>query len=131
MLSNYNYHCPQCDHLLTRDDKIYFFFYGNAGQKTDIILSAMPGVYGHLNSRNTHIKEGDRIDFHCPGCTSSLLSENKPEYVKIHLKICDGFVFDVLFSPICGEKVSYILMENEMVVYKGNFLRTINYGEAS
>jgi transcription elongation factor Elf1 len=121
MISNYDYYCPHCNHQLTADDQISFFVRTARGEMANLQLSAVPGEYGYMADKDLEIKEGDEIEFNCQRCQNNLKSNTYPDFVEIHLRVTTDVIFEVLFSPICGEKVTYVIMEGEMVKYQENF----------
>ena len=115
MLANYDYYCPNCDARLTSNKQIHFLVCIRGFEMANLYLSATPGEYGHKSDHDLKIKNGDRVEFHCTSCRTNLKSKNYPDFVEIHLKVTPEVVFEVLFSPVCGEKTTYVIMENEMV----------------
>ena len=125
MLWKYNYYCPRCDHQLTNNDQIHFTVETISKQHGDLFLSTVPGEYGCNSDDSLTFSQGEKIDFFCPSCGANLLSENHPELVEINMKVSDDIVFEVFFSPVCGEQVTYVMMENELVKYRDNFFGEI------
>ena len=126
MLKNYDYHCPGCNFKLTHNQKIRFLVRNTKGVQANLWLSAVPGEYGYESDNGVQIRNGEKIDFFCTNCCTNLLSKRHEEFVEINLKVTEGILFTVLFSPICGEKITYVIMEDEMVKYRDNFYSLIN-----
>jgi len=121
MLWKYNYHCPSCDFQLTNNNQIHFKVETTTGQKGDLFLSAVPGDYGYRSDESLGFTQGESIGFFCPSCSTNLVSKDHPELIEINMKVSKDIVFEVFFSPVCGEKVTYVMMENELVKYRDNF----------
>jgi hypothetical protein len=54
-----------------------------------------------------------------------LQSKSHPQYVEVNLKVKEGIVFEVFFSPVYGEKITYVMMENKLVKYHDDFFGDI------
>lgn len=125
MLWKYNYHCPNCDHQLTNNNQIHFIVVTTSNQRGNLFLSAVPGDYGYESDDTLVFNQGDKIDFFCPSCSSNLASKDHPNLIEINMKVSDDIIFEVFFSPVYGEKVTYVMMENELVKYRDNFFGEI------
>lgn len=121
MLWKYNYHCPHCAFQLTNNDQIRFRVETEANAFTSINLNAAPGEYGYNSEDSLTLTPGQKIKFYCPSCNSDLQSKSHPQYVEVNLKVKEGIVFEVFFSPVYGEKLTYVMMENELVKYHEDF----------
>jgi hypothetical protein len=121
MLTNYDYYCPCCDNKLTDASQINFLVRTSRGDQAKVQLSVLPGEYGYNSDVDLEIKDGEHVEFNCQSCKANLQSKNYPDFIEIHLKVTKGVVFEVLFSPICGERITYIIMEYEMVRYRDDF----------
>lgn len=121
MLWKYNYHCPSCDHQLTNNNQIHFTVKTKSNENANIFLSAVPGEYGYNSDQSLTLTNGESIDFFCPSCATDLLSKDHPELIEINMKVTEDIIFEVFFSPIYGEKVTYVMMENELVKYRDDF----------
>ena len=127
MLHHYNYCCPFCDHTLTANGEISFLTFDKLNRRINLKLSAIPGKYGYRSEPKIHLNTGDRLDFICPHCESNLHSYKYPKFVEIYLVVSEGITFEVLFSPVCGEKITYVIMEDEMVKYRSDFFSLISH----
>lgn len=120
MLSNYHFYCPHCNTNLTKNNEIEFLVdYNNLNFK--LYLSATPHTYGYKSETDISIKTGDKLTFQCSSCKVDLQSKKYSDFVEICLKIKEGITFEILFSPICGTKMTYVVMEDEMVKFRDNF----------
>tara|TARA_B100000809_G_C14899390_1_gene445683 strand:+ start:133 stop:528 length:396 start_codon:yes stop_codon:yes gene_type:complete len=120
MLSKYHFHCPHCQVDLTKNNEIKFLVnFNNFNFK--LFLSAIPNTYGHKSDIDIPIETGDRLLFQCNSCKTNLQSKKYSDFVEISLKVKTGITFEILFSPICGKKTTYIIMEDEMVKFRDDF----------
>ncbi|NRA12220.1 MAG: hypothetical protein HRT57_09730 [Crocinitomicaceae bacterium] len=125
MLWKYNYHCPNCDHQLTNNNQIHFKVETEANESTHLYLSAVPGEYGYNSKDNLTLTNGDRIKFFCPSCNSNLQSKSHSEFIEVNMKVKEGILFEVFFSPVYGEQITYVMMEDELVKYHDDFFGEI------
>jgi hypothetical protein len=105
-MKNY-YLCPQCRGHLRVGENIVFKVRNPLREKGLLLLHPEVGNYSSLRHPNFHIDEGDRIDFFCPLCMSSLdasLSGNK-----VHVIMVDphGKEHEIFFSRIAGEDITH------------------------
>ena len=122
MLANYDYYCPCCKGKLSKEHGVHFLVENDKKQKADLYLSPLPGVYHYMSDKEISIDKGERIKFYCYTCREDLQSEVYPQLILIHLKVTDDILFDVLFSPVCGEKQTYVIMEGKLEKYAESFL---------
>ncbi len=122
MLASYDYHCPHCKNKLTHGDSVQFIVENTKQQRATMTLSPLPGVYSHSSDIDLLVRRGEKLKFHCPSCETDLQSNEHPKFVEIYLQITDTIVFEVLFSPICGEKLTYVIMQGELEKYEDSFL---------
>ncbi|MFT5858579.1 MAG: hypothetical protein ACI865_000667 [Flavobacteriaceae bacterium] len=118
----YNYYCPNCDHQFNKNEKLHFLVSFKNAKKVKLQLSKEPGVYGYKSNHNLTINNGDLITFFCEKCEVNLQSINRPDFVKIDLRVSNEIIFELLFSPVCGDKKTYVIMEGELVKYGSDFL---------
>ena len=121
MFSDFGYSCPHCKSDLKDDYGIKFQVEKSNKQQTTLYLSPLPEDYAYKSVPEVSFEKGERLIFRCCSCNMDLQSAEHPNLVHIHLKVTDSILFDVLFSPICGDKQSFIDMEGELESYSGNF----------
>ena len=122
MLKKYDYHCPSCDRLISKENLLHFVVMDTKGVKAPLTLSAYPGVYGYTADQHLTINTGDKIDFFCTSCDASLTSERFPDYVEMRLSTPNGGMMEVLFSPVCGQEESLVVVNGKPVNYLDNFV---------
>lgn len=121
MLANFNYHCPNCQAQLNQGSQIEFLVSYKDHIKSPLLLSKQPGVYGYKSEHNLTIENGDKVDFHCNHCEESLQSKKRPLFVQIQVWASDAPYLDLFFSPICGERLTYVEMDGELMRFGSNF----------
>lgn len=122
MLRNYDYCCPHCKASLFNLMGVSFYIKNEYGQGANLHLSPNPGTYHYMSDADFSFGIGEKLDFHCISCKKNLQSVDNPKFVEIHLKVSEEILFEVLFSPICGEKLTYIVMEGKLEKYERNIL---------
>jgi hypothetical protein len=120
MLSKYHFHCPHCLVDLTNNNEIEFLVNFNK-LNFKLYLSAIPNTYGHKSELDITIKTGDKLIFQCNSCKINLQSKKYADFIEICLKVNTGIKFEILFSPFCGKKTTYIVMEEELVKFRDDF----------
>lgn len=121
MLSNFNYHCPHCQAQLNKESQIEFLVSYKGLLKSRLLLSKQPGVYGYKSEHDLKIDNGDKVDFHCHTCEASLQSEKRSGFVGIQIWSSDEHYLDLFFSPICGERLTYVEMDGELMRFGSDF----------
>jgi uncharacterized protein YbaR (Trm112 family) len=121
MLANFNYHCPHCKQQLNDTDQINFLVGYQKHQFTRLLLSKEPGVYGYKSEHDLKIQDGDRVDFYCPSCKHDLTSTKRPHFIGIELWTSGKYYLDLFFSPICGERLTYVEMDGELMRFGSDF----------
>ncbi|MDC0257185.1 hypothetical protein OAK35_00430 [Crocinitomicaceae bacterium] len=121
MLANFNYHCPHCQTQLNKGSQIEFLVGYKDHQKTPLLLSKEPGVYGYRSKHNLVIENGDKVDFYCHSCEEPLQSLKRPGLVEIQIWTDDAPYLDLFFSATCGERLTYVEMEGELMRFGSDF----------
>lgn len=121
MLSKYDYYCTNCDFKLSEGSEVHFLVSIGASDLQPLRLIKVPGTYGHRSEHSLEIKEGDKVNFFCVRCKENLQSKTKPEFIEISLRVKDSLDFKLFFSPICGDKTTYILLDGELTRYGNDF----------
>lgn len=122
MLSTFDYHCPHCSKKLNSDQQVKFLVRFKKKKKSTLLLDKQPGVYGYKSTHSLNIKNGDRVHFFCSSCETSLRSAKRPEFVEIALWSQGERYLDLFFSPICGERVTYVEMDGELMRFGSDFI---------
>lgn len=127
MLSKFNFHCPCCNHKLNKNDEIHFLVKKDNKKLTKLRLNPVPGVYGYKSDHSLKIKNGDRVKFYCENCESNLQSIDHSGFVGIYLRVSKDVTFELIFSPVCGERITYVIMDGEIVKYGNDFLSIMSH----
>lgn len=121
MLSSFNYHCPHCREQLNKESQIEFLVAYKEHPKTPLLLSKEPGVYGYKSKHDLVIENGDKVDFFCHSCEASLDSKKRRGFVQIEIWTEGEPYLDLFFSPICGERITYVEMDGELMRFGSDF----------
>ncbi len=114
-MENY-YLCPFCRGHLRVGESIVFKVRNTMREKGLLLLHPENGNYSSIIHPKFHVEGGDRIDFFCPLCMSSLdasLNENLVHVIMVDPK---GQEHEVYFSRIAGEKITYKISSKEVQV---------------
>lgn len=113
------YLCPYCCIQLNVNHHIILIGHGSSGQKGLILLNEKLGDYNVKMPSNFELVEGEKVHFHCPGCSKSLDYPRKEDFAWILKHDEEGKEFTIIFSVIFGNHATYKISEE----------RTISYGE--
>ena len=122
MLSKYHYYCRHCDHGLTFNQNLIFVIENDQKSQGELSISVLPGVYSYSHDMEKPFRKGEKIKFFCPACKKDLQSRKYPKYIELNLFVTNIIKFEILFSPICGEQLTYVIMQGEMEKYEDSFL---------
>ena len=112
MINQYDYHCTKCDEKLSKNNQVLFNVSRSNNSLVKLYLDPKPRSYKYKCMPWVDFKEEETVDFVCPHCNSSLISEKYPNFIKIILKVTDKVVFDVFFSRIYGDHRTYVGIED-------------------
>lgn len=112
ILNQYNYHCPKCNNLLNKDNKVLLNLIRKNGEKAQIFLNPKPHSYDAQCVPDISFNEKEIVDFECPQCNNSLQSDEYHKFIRIILKVTDGVLFDVFFSRVYGEHRTFVGIED-------------------
>lgn len=110
------YICPYCRGHLRVGDNIIFKIRNTRREKGLLLLHPDVGNYSSLVHPQFHIDEGERIDFFCPICMSSLDAALEENLVQVIMVDREGKEHEVYFSRIAGEESTYRVNEEELMV---------------
>jgi hypothetical protein len=102
-----HYLCPHCRGHLRVGDHIVFKIRNKKREKGLLLLHPEVGNYTSLKHPSFSFQEGERIDFFCPLCMSSLdaaIDENLVQVLMIDLGEKEHQVY---FSRVAGEQITY------------------------
>ncbi len=105
-MENY-YLCPLCRGHLRVGGNIVFKVRNTLREKGLMLLHPEEGNYSSIIHPKFHCEEGDRIDFFCPLCMSSLDAALNENLVYVIMVDPQGKEHEVYFSRITGEHSTY------------------------
>ncbi|MCB9361576.1 MAG: hypothetical protein H6587_11100 [Flavobacteriales bacterium] len=117
MINEYNYHCFHCKNQLNKDQEVEFLIERNTKEKARIFLSPTPKSYNYRTEPAIKFEKDEIVDFFCVQCNKSLVSEEYPKFIKIHLKVTENVLIDVFFSRIHGVQKTYVGLEDFKETY--------------
>jgi len=110
------YLCPYCRGHLRVGDNIVFKIRNTLREKGLLMLHPEVGNYSSVVHPHFHIDEGERIDFFCPLCMSSLDAALDENLVHVVMIDSNGMEQEVYFSRIAGEESTYRVSNEELLV---------------
>ena len=120
ILTEYNYHCPNCNQLLNAENTVIFHVKKSTGESGIIELNPKVGEYSYKCEPEMHFEENEAIEFYCPACKKNLQSKKFPKFVELKLHVTDTIHFDMLFSRIFGDRRTYVITEDMTEKYGDN-----------
>ncbi|MFH1729056.1 MAG: hypothetical protein ABIA04_11645 [Pseudomonadota bacterium] len=125
---NYDYSCPHCKGHLRVNDQIIVTAKKENGTFGMLLLDPQLGDYSIVNHPSFDYEEGEKLDIHCPMCNEDLAVKGKDyNLAKIHMEDHVGTEFDIYFSTIVGEKVTYKIKGEEMEVFGDEIEKYTNF----
>ncbi len=99
--------CPQCGEHIRVGENIIFKVRNSKKQSALLLLSPQIGNYTSIKHPSFEIKTGEYLEFYCPLCNASLISDIHKNLAKVILRDETGTHSDVYFSQIVGEQSTY------------------------
>ena len=123
MCTHQTYSCPKCHDILLQDDRLMFLVKTPQQRWAELSLSTIPSEVFLINT-NLEIQSGDVLQFYCFHCKVNLASKHFKNFVEIQFNR-ENEHYRVLLSPICGEKIAYIVMDEKNIKLRNDFFCTI------
>lgn len=114
-MENY-YLCPHCRGHLRVGENIVFKVRNTYREKGLVLLHPEVGNYSSIIHPKFHFEGGERIDFFCPLCMSSLDASLNESLVHVIMVDPDGKEHEVYFSQVPGEKITYKVSSKEVML---------------
>ena len=95
--------CPKCMGQIRVGDQIIFKVKNNKKQSGLVLLSPQIGNFTSMKHPSFEIYTGDPMEFFCPLCNASLISDIHKNLAHVILHDESGKNNDVYFSQIVGE----------------------------
>ncbi|MEN8156367.1 MAG: hypothetical protein ABFS10_05405 [Bacteroidota bacterium] len=111
-----HYLCPHCRGHLRVGDYIVFKIRNTKRDKGLLLMHPEVGNYTSIKHPQFNFQEGERVDFYCPICMSSLdgaLDENLVQVIMIDE---EGKEHEIYFSRIAGEKSTLTVSDNGVMM---------------
>jgi predicted RNA-binding Zn-ribbon protein involved in translation (DUF1610 family) len=99
--------CPKCREYLRVGDNIIFKVKNSKKQSALFLLSPQIGNYSSHKHRSFEIKAGESLEFYCPLCNTSLISDIHKNLAHVIMLDEKGMSHDVYFSQIVGEHSTF------------------------
>lgn len=110
--------CPKCREQLRVGDHIIFKVKNNKKHFGILLLSPQIGNYASHKHRTFEILTGESLEFYCPLCSTSLISDIHKNLAHVILLDESGKSHDVYFSQVVGEHSTFET-DGESVRVKG------------
>ena len=99
--------CPKCWEYLRVGENIIFKVKNSKKQSTLLLLSPQIGNYTSIKHPSFEIQKGEYLEFYCPLCNASLMSDIHKNLARLILHDETGKSADVYFSQIVGEHSTF------------------------
>lgn len=119
-MKQYDYHCFNCNQRLNVLGNVILYIERKNGQSGIVELNPTPGEYSFVTEPPMEFEDKEEIDFYCPACKASLISDKYPNFVMLKLRVNPVVDFDVLFSRVFGERKTYVMTEDMVEKYGEN-----------
>ncbi len=99
--------CPECNEYLRVGENVIFKVKNSKKQSCLMLLSPQIGNYTSHKHRSFEIKTGELLEFYCPLCNASLISDIDKNLVHVILQDEKEQFHNVFFSRIVGEHSTF------------------------
>ena len=99
--------CPKCNEHLRVGENIIFKVKNSKKQSSLLLLSPHIGNYTSQKHRTFEIQTGESLEFYCPLCNASLISDIHKNLAHVILLDESGKSHNVYFSQIVGEHSTF------------------------
>jgi hypothetical protein len=99
--------CPSCQNHIRVGDRIIFKVKNSRKQTAILLLSPQIGNYSSVKHPSFEIRDGEYLEFYCPLCNASLVSDIHKNLAHVIIIDESGKSSDVYFSQIFGEHSTY------------------------
>ena len=108
-----NYICPICRSSIRVGDYIVLSAKSPVNETGLIFLSPEIGNYSKLTHPDFQLKPKEAYKLYCPVCHATLNEKDKENMAKVILEE-EGEEYDIFFSNIPGEEITYRVTEHEV-----------------
>jgi hypothetical protein len=99
--------CPKCKEHLRVGENIIFKVKNSKKQSALLLLSPQVGNYTSHKHHTFEIQTGESLEYFCPLCNSSLISDIHKNLAHVLLQDQTGFSHDIYFSRVVGEHSTF------------------------
>ncbi len=99
--------CPKCREYIRVGENIIFKVKNSKRQSSLLLLSHQIGNYTSLKHPTFEIQKGESLEFYCPLCNTSLISDIHKNLAHVLMSDDSGKIHDVYFSQIVGEHSTF------------------------
>jgi hypothetical protein len=99
--------CPKCREHIRVGDNIIFKIKNIKKQSALLLLSPQIGNYTSIKHPSFEIRQGEYLEFYCPLCNASLMSDIHKNLARVIQFDESGKANDVYFSQIVGEHSTF------------------------
>ena len=103
----YDFVCPKCKEHIRIGDNIIFKVKNSSKQSGLLLLSPHIGNYTSLKHPSFEIQTGESLEFYCPICNTSLISDIHKNLAHVILLDKSEEGHDVYFSQVVGEHSTF------------------------
>lgn len=102
-----NFLCPKCLAQIRIGNHLIFKVKNQKKQSGLILLHPQIGNYASVKHPDFEVAEGEVLEFFCPVCNSSLVSDIHKNLAHVILHEENGHDHDVYFSQVSGEHSTF------------------------
>ena len=102
-----NFLCPKCMGQIRVGDHLIFKVKNTKKQSGLILLNPQIGNYTSIKHPNFIIEQGEALEYFCPVCNTSLVSDIHRNLAHVILHEENGQDHDVYFSQVSGEHSTF------------------------
>lgn len=102
-----NFICPKCQGQIRVGDHLIFKVRNHKKQSGLILLNPQIGNYTSIKHPTFNIEAGEILEFFCPVCNTSLVSDIHKNLAHVILHEENGQEHDVYFSQVFGEHSTF------------------------
>jgi predicted RNA-binding Zn-ribbon protein involved in translation (DUF1610 family) len=103
----YDFLCPKCKEHIRVGDNIIFKVKNSKKQSALLLLSPQIGNYTSHKHPAFEIQTGESLEFYCPLCNASLISDIHKNLAHVILQDQKGKSTNIYFSQIVGEHSTF------------------------
>ena len=126
-----NYFCPHCRSNMNIGNSLVFSAKSPQNERGLIFLDTELGNYTKRTHADFQLREGVEYKFYCPVCHESLVTDEADGLCAIDMQ-SSGDAHRVFFSPVAGEKATFVISAEGMRTTYGNdfkkYLREVGWG---